>query len=271
MRQYSVPYTFLFSAAVCGVCAIFVASSAVSLEDLQDANVELSRKRNVLEAAGKVKTEEKLTAEEIEARFETFEPVIINLEEDREATEEELAMLAEAGFPAASFDQQKVKKDPKVGKPAPQNYSNIIRVPKFAQLYKVKDEAGNLEMFVLPIEGYGLWSTLYGYVAVDSNTSTVRGLTYYDQKETAGLGGEVDNPRWKALWPGREIYGDDWEPEITVVKGGVGPASEEPYKVDGLSGATITSRGVTNMLHFWFGDNGFGPYLESYRKTKGAA
>ena len=133
-------------------------------------------------------------------------------------------------------------------------------------VYKLLNEQGEIEKLILPIEGYGLWGTLYGFLAVESDTSTVAGITYYEHKETPGLGGEVENPRWKNLWPGREIYDDDWEPTLEVIKGSAGPPSEDPHRVDGLSGATITSRGVTNMIDFWMGSEGFGPYLENLRQ-----
>jgi Na+-transporting NADH:ubiquinone oxidoreductase subunit C len=120
----------------------------------------------------------------------------------------------------------------------------------------------------LPVEGYALWSTLYGFLALDVDTKTVRGLTYYQHGETPGLGGEVDNPAWKALWPGRIAYDEQWLPTIRVIKGKAGSASEDPHQVDGLSGATLTSRGVTNMLQFWLGENGFGPYLAKFREGR---
>ena len=115
----------------------------------------------------------------------------------------------------------------------------------------------------------GLWSTLYGYVALEGDAQTILGLTFYQHGETAGLGGEVDNPRWKALWPGRKAFDEDWEPKIAVIKGSAGPPEEAPYQVDGLSGATLTCNGVTNALHFWLGEPGFGPFLARYRAKEG--
>jgi Na+-transporting NADH:ubiquinone oxidoreductase subunit C len=102
-------------------------------------------------------------------------------------------------------------------------------------------------------------------VALDADASTIRGITYYQHGETAGLGGEVDNLRWKALWPGRLVYDDSGEVAIRVKKGRAGPVDEDPHQVDGLSGATLTSNGVTNMLRFWLGENGFATYLDRYR------
>ena len=83
-----------------------------------------------------------------------------------------------------------------------------------------------------------------------------------------GLGGEVDNPKWKALWPGKKVFAEgSMSPELEVIKGAVDPAaSGAEYKVDGLSGATLTSRGVSNLVQYWVGSEGFGPYLSKIRK-----
>jgi Na+-transporting NADH:ubiquinone oxidoreductase subunit C len=261
MRQFSVRYNLLFSAAVCGVAAVFVSSLAVALAERQEVNELLFKQANVLEAAGLVKPGEEIGKEEIEKRFAAVEPVVIDL-----STGEELPELD-----AADFDQQRVKKDPASSREAPPNRAGIFRLPEQAQVFKVKGDGGELEKIILPVEGYGLWSTLYGFLALSADTRTIEGLTYYQHGETPGLGGEVDNPRWKALWPGRKAFDEDWNPEIEVIKGAAGSPAEAPYKVDGLSGATITSRGVTNMLQFWLGPDGFGPYLEKIRVRKGVA
>jgi len=121
-------------------------------------------------------------------------------------------------------------------------------------------------MVVLPVEGKGLWSTLYGFLALDKDVNTIKGLTFYQHGETPGLGGEVDNPKWKALWPGRKAFGDDGQPKIAVIKGQAGPVAEDPYQVDGLSGATITARGVSHLVQFWLGTHGFGPYLKQFKE-----
>ena len=122
----------------------------------------------------------------------------------------------------------------------------------------------------MPIKGYGLWSTLHGFLALESDLKTVVGLGYYEHAETPGLGGEVDNPSWKAKWVGKEVFGDNNEIMIKVVKGAVDSASPKAkYQMDGLSGATLTSRGVENMLQYWLSDQGFGPYFDKVRATGG--
>lgn len=118
------------------------------------------------------------------------------------------------------------------------------------------------EAIVLEVEGQGLWSTMYGYLALESDTTTIRGLSFYQHGETPGLGGEIDNPRWLARWVGRRVFDDGGAIRIAVVKGAAPPATKAPFEVDGISGATITSRGVTDMLQFWLGPSGYGPYLE---------
>lgn len=259
-RQFSVLYNFLFSAAVCGVCAIFVSSAAVTLAERQDTNKLLDKKKNVLQAAGLMQPDESIAPAEVEERFSRFRPVVIDLETGEKAPDVD----------PDTFDQQKAKKDPKRSRVAPANSSLVKRVPIHVLVYEMVGDGGDLEMVVVPVEGYGLWSTLLGFLALDADTRSVVGLAYYDHKETPGLGGEVDNARWKALWPGRKALDESFTPKIEVIKGSAGPAADDPYRVDGLSGATITSRGVTNMMSFWLGEKGLGPYLERVRQRKGA-
>lgn len=261
--QFSVRYILLFSIAICGVCAVFVSTLAVSLKERQEINEQLFKQRNVLEAAGLIESGAAVTPEEIEGHFENIEIVLVDLQTGQEVEAAD----------AAAYDQQAAKKDPELGRDAPKNPSLVFRLPLQAQIFKIKDAGGNVDKFILPIEGYGLWGTLFGFIALDSDTTTVKGITYYQHKETPGLGGEVDNPNWKGLWPGRKVYDEDWEPAIQVIKGQAGPPEQNPYQVDGMAGATITGRGVENMLKFWLGENGFGPYLENVRNDslKGAA
>lgn len=255
MRSFSTGYILFFSLAICGVCAVLVSGLAVSLADAQEVNRLLDRKRNVLLAAGALDPGDKVAAEVIEERFASFQPMVIDL-----ITGEELPDVD-----PSTFDQQVEKKDPDNSREAPPNNAGVLRLPDRALVYKRLDEAGEIDLMVLPVEGYGLWSTLYGFLALEGDLNTIAGLAYYDHAETPGLGGEVDNPRWRRLWTGRKAFGDDWRPAISVIKGAAGSVDEDPYNVDGLSGATITARGVDGMMKLWLGDLGFGPYLESLR------
>ena len=254
-RSY-IARTIGFATAVCVVCAVLVSSSAVLLRDRQDVNVELDRKRNVLMAAGLLGSGEAATREQVEERFASFTVAAVELETGDEV----------ADFAVVGYDQRRALSDPSVSRAAPANDAQVRRVPTHGLVYKQFDEQGRLESLVLPVEGMGLWGTMYGFVSLDADLTTIRGLTYYEHKETPGLGGEVDSPRWKQLWPGRMAFDDDGDLAIEVIRGSAGPVQADPHRVDGLAGATITGRGVTAMLRFWLGDPGYGRYLARLKK-----
>lgn len=256
--RHSVGYTLAFATAICVVCGLLVSTSAVSLADRQKANVALDKRRNVLMAAGLISPDEQLTRDQINERFDAVKPLPIDL-----ATAEPAE-----GIDPVTFDQQKEMANPSTSRAAPENRAQVRRLPNHSIVYQVMGDGGNVRMLVFPIEGKGLWSTLYGFLALDADTQTIRGLTFYQHGETPGLGGEVDNPRWKALWPGRKAYDENGKPVIAVIKGSAGSPADDPHHVDGLSGATITSRGVTNLVQFWLGEHGFGPYIEKFRAAR---
>lgn len=256
--QGSVFYNLSFAAVICVVCAIVVSSAAVSLRGRQEVNQTLDMQRNVLVAAGLAMPDESPTPEEIAARFSQIRQVVIELETG-EAT----------NIDPASFDPRVAENDPDRSRPAPPNNAGLRRVATHALVYEIRDDSDALNLVVLPVHGLGLWGILYGFVALDADVNTIRGLTYYEHKETPGLGGEVDNPRWKSLWNGRKAFGQDGTPAIEVARGRVGAPEDDPHRVDGLAGATMTSRGVTNMMRFWLDEQGFGPYLDSLRRRDG--
>ena len=252
----SVGYIIGFAVAVCLVCSVLVAGSAVALKDKQVANAITDRQKKVLTVMG-VKDVDSKTAAEVETLFKA----------KAKARVVDLATGAyDDKTDAATFDAKKAAKDPALGMDAPKNRAGIKRVSKKAVVYEVS-ENGKLALVVLPIEGKGLWSTLYGFIALDANDfNTIRGITFYKHGETPGLGGEVDNPSWKAKWPDRKAFGKDGKPAIRVIKGGAPPAKEAPHKIDGLAGATITANGVTYLVQYWLGDNGFAKYLARLKK-----
>lgn len=255
-REYSTLYTIGFAAAVCFVCSILVATSAVTLRERQEANQELDRKRNVLLAAGMLGESEELTQDQIISRFdEKMRPVVVDLKTGQ----------ATDAVDAKSYDQRAAVSNTKTSFAAPANDAGLVRLPNYAVLYQAMD-GDRVDMLVLPVRGKGLWSTLYGFLALDADTTTVRGIAFYEHAETPGLGGEISNPKWQAVWHGRKVYNESWEPVFEVIKGKAGTPEQAPHKVDGMSGATLTGNGVTNLIRFWLGDKAFGPYLAAVRK-----
>ncbi len=260
MRQYSNAYIIGFATAVCLVCSIVVSTSAVALRERQDRNKVLDRQTKVLVVAGLLEEGQAATAEQVEGLF--VENILIRAVDLASGSYDD-------SVDVATFDQRKAAKDPAASRVAPANNAGITRLPETALVYQ-KVDGDEVEMLILPIEGKGLWSTLYGFIALAPDTTTVEGITFYEHGETPGLGGEVDNPAWKELWQGRQAYNETFEPVLSVIKGAAGPATDDPYRVDGLSGATLTARGVSHLVQFWLGDDGFSPYLEQFR-TQGSS
>ena len=239
--------------ALCVVCSIVVSAAAVVLKPAQEVNKTRDLKRNILMAAGLY--DAGLTIEE---QFQRVDSRVVDISTGEYATD----------IDPEGFDQRAAAKDPatSVALDSDADIANIIRQSRYAMVYLVNDEAGDLSKVILPVHGYGLWSTLYGFVALESDGNTIAGLGFYEHKETPGLGGEVDNPRWKDLWKGKQVYRDG-AVAISVVKGSVDQDSDAAnWQVDGLSGATLTSRGVSNLVQYWLGEDGFEPYLRNLRE-----
>ncbi|MGL1208135.1 Na(+)-translocating NADH-quinone reductase subunit C [Vibrio parahaemolyticus] len=236
------------------VCSIIVSTAAVGLRDKQKANAVLDKQSKIVEVAGieaNGKKVPELYAEYIEPRLVDF------------ATGEFVEEAAD-GSKAANYDQRKAAKDnaTSIKLTAEQDKAKIIRRANTGIVYLVKN-GDDVSKVIIPVHGNGLWSMMYAFVAVETDGNTVSGITYYEQGETPGLGGEVENPSWRAQWVGKKLFDENHKPAIKVVKGGA-PAGSV-HGVDGLSGATLTGNGVQGTFDFWLGDMGFGPFLAKVR------
>ena len=248
------------SLLMCFICSVIVSSAAVFLKPQREANKELDRTKNILLAAGLYDKETAGDDVDITGLFENFEIRLVDLVDKRLLSALEVSDL---GIDVRCYDKRRASKEPGISKVLEprDDIAYISRRARYSVVYLLR-ENGDISKIVLPIHGYGLWSTLYGFIALRGDGNTVSGITFYEQQETAGLGGEVDNPAWKALWPGKQIYDADHKVALKVIKGTVDKRSPNAkHQVDGLSGATITSRGVQNLIRYWLGDSAFGPVL----------
>lgn len=237
---------------LCLVCSVLVSTAAVSLKPLQLANADLDKKRNILEVTQLLRE-----GASIDELFAQVEPKVVDLESGE---------YVESIFPD-QYDQRKAAKEPSqnVVIPPDKDIAQIRQRAKYATVYLLK-EGERVTYFILPIHGYGLWSTLYGFLVLEGDANTVFGLQFYEHRETPGLGGEVDNPIWRSKWRGKLVYDRTGVPRIELIKGTVAPDDPNAkFHVDGLAGATLTADGVTNMLRYWLGQDGFGPYLRRFR------
>lgn len=244
--------TILVALALCIVCAVVVAASTVLMRPIQQVNKAIDRNTNILAAAGLL-----VEGKSIEEQFSQVTAKAVDLDTGK---------FTDAVDPV-SYDQRKASKDPKLsaGLDAEADIAKIFRREKYALVYLVQGDKG-IEKLILPIRGYGLWSTLHGFIALEGDLNTVAGIGFYQHAETPGLGGEVDNPLWKAQWVGKKVYDDHGKQTLSVIKGSVDASRPQAaYQVDGLSGATLTSRGVNNLVHYWLGEQGFAPFIANLR------
>ena len=192
--------------------------------------------------------------------FKSIDSRIVNLESGQFNSE----------INVLDYDEGSFSRNPEtsIGLTSDQDIALLKRRENFQTVYLHYDDNA-LNAIILPIRGYGLWGTMKGYLALKPDFKTIIGLEFFDHKETPGLGGEIDNPKWKAIWKGKEVFSDSGEVVISVIKGSVDKSSDQSkYQVDGLSGATITSNGVTNLLSFWLGDMGYGPLIENIKLSE---
>ena len=252
MANDSIQKTFAVAMALCIVCAVVVSSAAVILRPTQQANKLLDLKTNILASAGLLQP-----GIDIETQFEQISARIVDLETG----------LFTQKFDGQTFDQRKASKDPALSTEltSDEDIAKIKRRANYATVYVVEGQQG-VDKIILPIKGYGLWSTMYGFLALEADMQTVAGIGFYQHAETPGLGGEIDNPKWKSSWVGKQAYNNN-ELVLSVLKGKADlnrPGSES--QIDGLAGATLTTRGVNNLVQYWLGEQGFAPLI-SHLKT----
>lgn len=246
--------TILVVVVLCLVCSVIVSGAAIGLKPLQQKNAALDMQRNVLDAAGLLEADTDVVGL-FEERVQTR---LVNLNDF--SVHDSLN-----GQPAIQYDPRAAARDAEISTDIDKSddVAGIGTREDYAQVYFINNTDGELETLVLHIRGYGLWGTMYGLLALESDLNTIRGINFYEHSETPGLGGEIQNPRWVENWQGKEIYGDDLASvKIDVTKN----VSNADHDVDALSGATLTSNGVEYIFEFWFSDLGYGPMLEKLRQ-----
>jgi Na+-transporting NADH:ubiquinone oxidoreductase subunit C len=250
----------IVAGVLCFVCSLLVTAAAIALRPVQQAAKLDDKRKNILRVVGMYQP-----GMNIDEAFKKITPKVVEL--DTGAIVEDID--------PATYDQYVAAKDPSQGGrviPGDQDLAKIKYRPRYATVYMLYNDDGTPRTVILPVNGYGLWSTMYGFLAVDADGKTVVGINFYQHAETPGLGGEIDNPNWKQQWPGKIVYDEDGRVALRLVKGGVDPdAPDAEHKVDALAGATLTSDGVSNLVRYWMSDAGFKPFLERIAARQAAA
>ena len=242
----SIPKTILVAITLCLFCSMIVSLAAVKLKSIQQDNQVRDKQKNILQVAG-------LYSEgvNIEEAFGSFEPRIVDIESG----------LFTDKFNPKTFNDLKASSDPLLSVALKDDPASIGRRSNYLTVYLLKNIDGTIDKLILPIHGYGLWSTLYGFVALEEDTNEIFGLQFYKHAETPGLGAEVDNPKWKAQWKGKNLRDKDGRLMIQVAKT-PGPSK---YHIDAIAGATLTSNGVNSLVRFWVGEAGFEKFLNNFK------
>lgn len=247
----SIRNTLIVAVSVALVCSIFVSAAAVLLQPLQEQNETRFRQRIVLEVAGLYDP-----AVDVETQFAAIDARIVDLETGDyvdDVDPQSYDMMAAASDLASS-----------VTIPPVDDVAALKRRAKYAPVYLVRD-GDRLDQIILPVYGPGLWSTMFGYLSVAPDGETVRGLRFYEHAETPGLGDQVEKDSWLDQWDGKRLYGPSGDVRVEVVRGQAAEGEAGRFQVDGMSGATLTGNGVTNLVRYWAGPHGFGPYLDRFR------
>ncbi len=245
------PRRILVTAFVLSIaCSLFVSIAAVALAEAQDVNKLFDKQRNIATVSG-LSEGVAMTVESLREIFTQIVPRAVDLDSGE--------ILSDFDF--ENYDERSASRDPELSMKLSrsQDIASIKRREHVSLIYEVLGDAGDIQAVILPIRGYGLWSTLHGFLALEGDGKTILGITFFEHGETAGLGGEVDNPKWKSLWKGKSAYDDQGNIAISVIKGAAAPGANA---IDGISGATLTARGVDNMIKFWLGELGFAKYIE---------
>lgn len=241
MSVDTVPRTLAVAVFVALVCSAIVSSAVYLLRPMQQGYALVERNRAVLDAAGWLPGDG-LSDREVVERFLDLEAHVVDVTTGAYVPE----------LDGHAFDHWRPVA---TANGSDNTAESTDRVP----VYIVRDD-DRLERIVLPVHGPGMWSTIYGYVALDADLATVSDIVFFQHGETPGVGDRIEDPEWRDEWQGKKIYGSDGSVRIDVVKGG-----ESEFEVDLISGASVTCDAVGSFVRNWFSAEGYRPFLERLR------
>jgi len=240
------------------VCSTIVSASVVLLRPIQLNNELLKRSGNILQLTGLLPAEGAVDDARVLELFRSLDARVVNIDQTS----------LDTGFDPYTFDERKAATDPElsIAVPPAEDLAKLARRSQYLTVYLVWKD-GQLDRVVLPIRGAGMWSMVYGYIALESDFNTIAGVVFYEQNETPGLGDQIAKPHWQQKWVGKRLYDETGEMLFRIAEGPVAEgASGAGYEVDALTGATVTANAVTALMRYWFGPNGYGPLLQRLRE-----
>ncbi len=246
-------HTLAFAFAVCAGCALLVSASVVVLRPFQHANQRAAREARMRALVEGIPG---LAAWATGSEGATLELRAVELASGGYSTDADAEALLLAEGTAEEGEVLAPAKDP----------AGVGRMPEVAPVFELR-QGNRLQSVILPVRGRGYVSQIRGYLAVAADGDTILGLTISEHGETPGLGAEIERPEWQQRWQGKRLRDEAGQVRIRVVRDAAAAGSPEAvYEVQGISGATRTGDGVGELVRFWVGPAGFGPYLERLRE-----
>ena len=239
------------------VCSSLVSAAVVVLRPIQLNNQMLEQSRNIMQLTGLLPADQVIDDEDMLELYKSLDIRIINIDEADYVDE----------IDPVTFNTRLALNDPdlSVAIPSELDLASLGRRTRFTPVYMIWDDDG-LDRVILPVRGNGMWSMLYGYIALEPDFNTISGMTFYEQNETPGLGDQITHGHWLEQWQGRQIYDDAGNLRFRINEGVVQPGSTaSQFEVDALTGATVTGDAVTSMVHYWFGPHGYQGILLALR------
>ncbi len=239
MKSFSNTYIFVFSTVMVMLVATLLSFVAEQLKPFQEKNIEIEKKLDILRSVGIARDIDDVKDKDIYVE-EAYDKNIsksfaINPEGELKADVEAFKINLKAELAKSSEDRN---------------------LPVFVYV----DEDGK-EIHILPLQGKGLWGPIWGYISLEEDLTTIYGAIFAHSKETPGLGAEINTDWYQAQYLGKKIFDDAGEfTSVRVVKGGADP--DDPHAVDAISGGTITSVALQEMMEECLGN------YETYFKTK---
>jgi Na+-transporting NADH:ubiquinone oxidoreductase subunit C len=213
----------MYAAILTVVCGGLLAFASESLKEKQQANIALEQKKNILATVMELKENDDpsaIYAKQVKAFVIDYNG---NIQEGLKA--EDVAVASE------------YKKTPD---------------QRLLPVYEFSNESGQVESVVMPVFGYGLWNNIWGYISLESDFNTIKGVKFAHAGETPGLGARIDSDEIQDRYRSKAIFNGDQVASITMMKGEGMDYANDKHKVDGMSGATLTAKGVNNMLQDYF-------------------
>lgn len=240
------------------VCSSLVSAAVVILRPIQLDNQMLERSRNIMQLTGLLPTDRFVDDDQTLDLYKRLDLRIVDI--DKAGFDDEIDPV--------TFDERRAQNDPalSVAIPASRDQARLGRRSRFAPVYLVWKER-RLDRIILPVRGSGMWSMIYGYIALEPDLNTISGMTFYEQNETPGLGDQITHVHWLEQWEGRQVYDHQGNPRFRISDGVVEPGSATAeFEVDALTGATVTANAVNDLMHYWFGPHGYRPFLLAMRE-----